>query len=38
VAASRRGTAGVERLMLDWRAENARAAERFVKRLAASAD
>jgi DNA-binding PadR family transcriptional regulator len=33
LAAGRRGTAGVERLVFDWRAENARAAARFVKRL-----
>jgi DNA-binding PadR family transcriptional regulator len=38
VSTTRRGKAGVEGLMLAWRAENARAAERFVKRLAATAD
>jgi DNA-binding transcriptional ArsR family regulator len=38
LAASRRGTNGLDRLVLDWRIESARAAERFVKRLAAATD
>jgi DNA-binding PadR family transcriptional regulator len=37
LGASRRGTTGLDRLVLDWRAENARAAQRFVKRLVGAA-
>jgi DNA-binding PadR family transcriptional regulator len=38
LVASRRRTDGIERLALDWRAENTRAAERFVKRQLEAAD
>jgi hypothetical protein len=38
LVASRRGTTGVDRLVLYWCSENAHAAERFVRRVAGTAE